>query len=186
MNRGGSRLAFALTVLSIAIGMVMWQFGPCRPAHSELNITLAQPAIAPTVNQTPPIKWQSDYGMKVLNHSENMPCKVLEQNGRSLLMFTPPTDKDRQLAIISPKNDWMYLSSDEYPARRGIAKTFYVNPQSQRVEEDVPSKESFRHLTDQPLFRGAGEYEIILSEVLDVDIELVEWQASCRVKIWKK
>jgi hypothetical protein len=130
---------------------------------------------------------QSAYEMKIVGKSDNIACDMIALAGGTLLSIRPPYEIDRQIAIRPPNRKWLYYSKVQYQIKAGVSQRILINPDRNIVYEYTYVKKSDRdQYVKEPFFQGDGIYEFIFSDNLEEDWALIDIQAWCRVRFWKK
>jgi hypothetical protein len=143
---------------------------PVRPAHAALNPPL--PAAG------------GGYGIALVNITENMKCVVLESGTAIAIQVVPPTDIDRQVAIITPRKNWRYINGLEYAVLQRRPVNWLIYPEMRVFDSWAEPHRS--QGKPRSLYDGDGDYQILLSDSLEIDWGDIDEQASCTFRMWKK
>lgn len=171
---GVSTLSFALLGLAAAMYFVTPVDRPARHAASMIDV--GEKAEASVKH----LRGALEQPIVVVRHSENMPCHVVAMSGHAALEVTLPPDRGWDIAMIAPSGAWLYFDRTRLPSGTILKLDHKTKLVTNGPRPDRPDYW-------RPLFLEHGDYVVVMSEVLDSDIEDIEYRAWCRVRFngWK-
>jgi hypothetical protein len=155
--------------LAVAGGMLAWSVG--RGLDREVPVATKPSGQA--------------YGMKLVNSSRNISCRIMVKEGSAELQIIPPTDIDRLMVIRDAKTGHFlsFNREDGVAVHKHVPTVITANPRTMIV---YTFDEATWENRPVKLAQHDGEYDFLISDSFDEDWEYNTPQAWCIVRIWRR